>query len=111
LDEGLIRPSALVLVANEPRAYRETIALALKALRPEAEVIAIEPAELDAEARRRRPDVAVCSQMSETVEDVVPSWVLLYPDGANMTIVSVAGERSVSGNLVLDDLAALVGSA
>jgi hypothetical protein len=45
------------------------------------------------------------------VEDVVPSWVLLYPDGTNMTVVSVAGEQSVTGSLALDDLAALVGSA
>jgi hypothetical protein len=104
-------PSPLVLVANEPRAYRETIALALKALRPEAEVIAIEPTDLDAEVKRRRPDVAVLSQKSATVEDVVPSWVLLYPDGTNMTVVSVAWEQSVTGSLALDDLAALVGSA
>jgi hypothetical protein len=53
LDEGTVMPSPLVLVANEPRAYRETIALALKALRPEAEVIAIEPTDLDAEVKRR----------------------------------------------------------
>jgi hypothetical protein len=103
--------SPLVLVANEPRAYRETIALALKALRPEAEVLAIEPAELDAEVERRRPDIAVCSELSPTVDAVVPSWVLLYPDGANMTVVSVGGERSITGSLALDDLADMIAPA
>src|SRR3954451_8168024 len=100
--------SPLVFVANEPRSYRDSIALALKALCPQAEVIAVEPADLDAEVRRRHPDVAVCSEVSAIVEAVVPSWVLLYPDGANMTVVSIAGERSMIGSLALDDLAAVI---
>jgi len=103
--------STLVFIANEPRAYRETITSALRTLRPHAEVIAIEPADLDAEVQRRRPDVAICSQLSCTIEDVVPSWVLLYPDGANMTVVSVGGQRSITGNLALHDLAAVISPA
>ena len=103
--------SPLVLVANEPRSYRDTIVLALKALRPQAEVLAIEPDDLDAEVTRRRPDVAVCSQVSPTIEATVPSWVLLYPDGANMTVVSIAGERSMTASLALDDLADIIAPA
>jgi hypothetical protein len=101
--------SPLVFVANEPRACRETITLALSALRPEAEIVAVEPDDLDAEVCRRHPDVAVCSALSPTVEASVPSWVLLYPDGANMAVVSVGGEQSTTGGLALDDLAALIG--
>ena len=89
-------PPVLVLVANEPRAYRETIALALRELRPDAEVV------------RRRPDLAVCSALSEVVETRVPAWVLLYPEGANLAVVSVRGERATSGGLGLADLAAVV---
>jgi hypothetical protein len=94
-------------VANEPRAYRETIALALSALRPQAEVLVINPDELDAEIHRRRPDVAVCSQVSPVVEASVPTWVLLYPEGANMAVVSVDGEQSLTGGLALDELVVL----
>jgi hypothetical protein len=101
--------SRLVFVANEPRAYRETIALALSALRPHAEVVTVEPDRLDAEIRRRRPDVALCSRLSPAVESSVPTWVLLYPDGANIAIVSVDGRRSMTGGLALDDLAAVIG--
>jgi hypothetical protein len=98
----------LVLVANEPRAYRESIAMALSALRPQAEVIAIEPDDLDAEVQRRHPDVAVCSQLSPTIETSVRTWVLLYPDGANMAVISVEGESSTTGSFALDDLAAVI---
>jgi hypothetical protein len=98
----------LVLVANEPRAYRETIALALTALRPGADVIAIEPDELDAEVKRQQPDVAVCSQLSPIVEESVPRWVLLYPDGANMAMVSIGGKRCMTGSFGLEDLAAVI---
>ena len=104
-------PPVLVLVANEPRAYRETIALALRELRPEAEVLAVEPETLDAEVVRRRPDLAVCSRLSEVVETRVPAWVLLYPEGANLAVVSVRGERATSGGLGLADLATLVDRA
>ena len=103
--------SPLVLVANEPRAYRETIALALSALRPRAEVVAVEPDDLDAEIARRHPDVAVCSELSPMIETSVPIWVLLYPEGANMAVVSVGGEQSTTGGLALDDLAAVIGPA
>jgi hypothetical protein len=37
--------------------------------------------------------------------------VLLYPDGANMAVVSVDGEQSMTGSLALDDLAAVIGPA
>ena len=105
-------PPILVLVANEPRAYRETIALALRELRPEAEVLAVEPETLDAEVVRRRPALAVCSALSsEVVETRVPAWVLLYPGGANLAVVSVRGERATRGGLGLADLAALVDRA
>jgi hypothetical protein len=98
----------LVLVANEPRVYRETIALALSALHPEAEVIAVEPSELDDEIERRQPDLALCIQLSRVVEAAVPTWILLYPEGANMAVVSIGGECSTTGGLALDELAAFI---
>jgi len=103
--------SPLVFVANEPRVYRETIAIALSALRPEAEIVTVEPDNLDAEVQRRHPDVALCSQLSPAVEESVATWVLLYPEGANMAVVSIDGKQSTTGSLALDDLAAAIGPA
>ncbi len=98
-----------ILIANEPRAYRDTLALALKTLRPQATVMAVEPDDLDTEIARRHPDVAVCSRLSPTVESGVPTWVLLYPEGANMAVISVDGMRSVTGELALEALADVIG--
>jgi hypothetical protein len=99
---------ALVLVANEPRAYRETIAMALRSLRPEADIVVVEPDALEAEVERRNPDVALCSHLSQTVEGLVPTWVLLYPDGANMAMLGANGQRSTARDLTLDDLAQVI---
>jgi hypothetical protein len=102
---------SLVFVANEPRVYRETLSLALSALRPRAEVVAVDPDLLDAAVRRRKPDMVVCSRLSPAVEDSVPTWVLLYPEGDNMVVVGAGGAWSTTGSLDLDDLAAIVGPA
>jgi hypothetical protein len=75
------------------------------------EVIAVEPDKLDAEIRRRQPDVALCSHLSPAVESSVPTWVLLYPDGANMAVVSTRGAWPTTGSLSLEDLTAIIGPA
>jgi hypothetical protein len=93
-----------VLVGNEPRVYRDIHATSLQALRPEAEVVAVEPAELDEAVRRLEPDVVFCSRLSETVESEALSWVLLYPDGANLAIVCIAGERTIVPEIAFEAL-------
>ena len=100
--------TTVVLVANEPRAYREVVAIALRDLCPTAAVVAVEPDGLDAEVVRRRPDVVVCSRLSEAVETRVPVWVVLYPEGANVAVFSVLGKRETSIGPTLDGLAAFV---
>ena len=48
-----------VLMANEPRAYREGIAAVIGQLRPEVEVKTVEPSALDASISRFSPDMVV----------------------------------------------------
>jgi hypothetical protein len=103
--------SPLVYIAAEPRAYRETIGLAMRAMRPGACVLVIEPIDLDAKIARQPPDLALCTTLSATVAAAVPTWVLLYPDGAETTVISDHGQQRTTSALALDDLAALVGSA
>ena len=38
-----------ILVGNEPRSYREAISGAIECMRPDAEVLTVEPEELDLE--------------------------------------------------------------
>jgi hypothetical protein len=70
-------PRVCVLVANEPRVYREALAGALAALRPEASVVAVEPAELDGMVVRTRPDLVFCSSLAPAVEAGDRAWTLL----------------------------------
>lgn len=94
-------PRVCVLVANEPRVYREALAGALAALRPEASVVAVEPAELDGMVIRTRPDLVFCSSLAPAVEAGSRAWTLLYPDGTPRVETSVNGEREVVADLGL----------
>ena len=97
-----------VLVANDPRSYRETMAAAFRKLRPRAEVVLVEPADLDAEVIRRAPNLVVCSALSEVVETRAPAWVVLYPEGRAAVCASVAGERTDAADIGLGELVALI---
>jgi hypothetical protein len=97
-----------VLLANEPRAYRETIAMALRLLRPHIEVIVIDPETLDEMVVQNRPKFVVCSFLTSAVEKYVPSWVVLYPEGGLVTTVSAHGERMTVGELDLHGIIHLI---
>ena len=57
--------SKRIVVANEPRSYREAMAVACRVLRPEVEVILAEPADLDAAVARLDPQLVPCSRLTE----------------------------------------------
>lgn len=96
-----------ILVAHEPRVYRETLSSAFMALRPEADVRAVDPAELDAALVSMQPHLVLCSRLTAAVEAIL-AWVVLYPDGANLVEVGIGGVRSVSCDITLDGLLAVV---
>jgi hypothetical protein len=100
-----------VLLANEPRAYREVIAETLRGLRPNAEMLEVEPAELDDSVRRFDPDVVICSGVTDTVRERVPVWVDLYPEYEARSIVSVGGIREELPDITLEDLLAAIDQA
>ncbi|HET7270060.1 MAG TPA: hypothetical protein VFI90_03135, partial [Rubrobacter sp.] len=66
-----------ILVANEPRSYREAFARVIQTLRPHIETIAVDPDALDSEALRLRPDLVVCGRVTPTVETVARCWMEL----------------------------------
>ncbi|MGI8538461.1 MAG: hypothetical protein ACR2N0_01595 [Rubrobacteraceae bacterium] len=80
-----------VLLANEPRVYREVIADALKKLRPLIEVGVCEPEETDTEVSRFRPHLVICSEATGAVRDSSLVWIVLYPDGEDRAEVGGAG--------------------
>jgi hypothetical protein len=93
-----------IIVANDPRCYREVIAAAFTGARPEFELITLESHELDEAIVRLKPDFVVCSRVSEILETRSAAWVLLYPDGESLVITNVGGNRTEADDLDFADL-------
>lgn len=100
-----------VLFANEPRAYREAIAAAVACLRPGVEVLSVDPVDLDAAVVPNRPQVVVCSHLSDRVRRHAIAWALLYPEGARLAVRGLHGRELVGADLSLADLLDLVDRA
>ena len=96
-----------VLVANEPRSYRELLARVLPELRPGLLVRALEPAELDEVVAGVPTALVVCSELSAAVRAHAPAWLLLYPGGADRA--EVGGHAILHPGL--DDVLAAVDAA
>ncbi|MDP9368508.1 MAG: hypothetical protein M3Q03_09575 [Chloroflexota bacterium] len=100
--------STRVLVATEPRAYREVMAGALQELRPSAEIVLVEPDDLDAALTRLRPHLVVSSRSVEALPECPLAWVLLYPAGATSVLICVDGRRTTLEDLPFERLLSLV---
>ncbi len=103
--------SLRVLVANEPRAYRETISTVIAQVRPHLEILTTEPADLDWKVQRLLPELVVCSGLSRTVESEAPAWIDLYPEGASQTVVSINGKRYTHPGMDFDTLLSTIDRA
>ena len=100
-----------LLMANEPRAYREVIAEAVRDLRPDVEIMTVEPVEIDDSITGFRPDMVICSVATERVKKSVLVWVELYPEFSQQSVISVKGETSQVEDIQLADLLAVVDRA
>ena len=100
-----------ILVANEPRSYREVLAAALRKLRAHVKVIVVEPDDVDAEVVLQRPHLVLCSRLTAPVQSCLLGWVVLYPDGARRAVVNVGGQRTVMPDLELANVLAIVDQA
>ena len=95
-----------VIVAFEQafHAYQETLAVAIRILRPEAEVITVEPDKVSGAAKRFSPDVVIGSTFDEADVEGVPAWVDLSPDPSQASRVRMHGDYSEIVNPTLDKL-------
>ncbi len=99
-DTGKMR----VLLANEPRVYREAMASAFRYLRPGAEIVVAESDELDDQVTEFRPHLVLSSQAARSLEDHPLPHVLLYPEGESKALVSIDGQQTTIVNVELEDL-------
>ena len=100
-----------VLMANEPRAYREGIAAVIGQLRPGAEVRTVEQGALDASIELFSPDMVICSKATDALEGGVRVWVELYPENEALSVVNIGGRRMEYAEIQLSDLLSIVDKA
>jgi len=100
----------VVLVAFEPRSYREAIGGAIRALRPRLQVGVVEPGELGAEVAHLNPELVLSGQPDTftTSDGGGPSWVEFRPYEGPKATVCVDGRRSELEKVELDDLLSVV---
>lgn len=100
-----------VLLANEPRSYRQAIAQVLRTLRLDLAVDETEQASLDRELRRGVPQLVICSHATPTVQGSAPAWIELYTDDGPLSFVVIGKERSTVPGIELDDILRIVDQA
>ena len=100
-----------MLLANEPRSYRESIAAVFRQLRPGLQVKVIEPEALESNVVRFVPDVAICSRVTGAVRERVPVWVELYPGHAAHSVACEGGRRTEFAEIQLLDLIGILDRA
>ena len=97
-----------ILMANELESYRQSIALVLRELRPDVEVIEADSGTLNQQVLRVSPGLVVCSRVTSLIKDRVPNWVELYPDCESLSTLCIGGESSTVDEVQLSDLISLV---
>lgn len=107
-SSGLGARKLRILLANEPRAYREAIAQAIHQLRPDVEIETAEPPDLDTSIRQFVPDMVICSEVTDTVRSNVRVWVELYPEHNSRSVVNIAGKYEEYAEIQFSDLLSIV---
>lgn len=97
-----------ILLTVEPRAYRETIGLALRRLRPGVEVVIEEPENLESALRRFEPQIVVCSKVDDLIRQNALAWIELYPEDEPHAIVRSIYGISTVGDFDFDMLIEVV---
>jgi hypothetical protein len=97
-----------ILLANEPRSYRDALEVALRTLRPNATVIVTDPENMDEYILQHSPQVVVCSHLTPVVESSVPTWALIYPDGASGAVLQIGMQKQAVSEIDLEGIIALL---
>ena len=92
--------------------YGEALAYALAKIRPQAEVVRVEPVELDGQLNGFHPQLVVCNEATDTVKALAASWVALSYEARSITAsVYLQGRRSTVEDVQVADMVALMDGA
>lgn len=97
-----------ILVALRLRSYRETIAEVIRMTVPGAEVVVLEPENLDQEVSLLHPALVICSRITPAVEDEAPFWVEMYRDHGPLSTIKTPDRRWEIEGLELSDLTGML---
>ena len=101
----------VVLVAIEPRSYRQVIGKAIRSLRPHVEVIVLEPDTLGAGIRRLDPELVFANRPDTFAPTGRSAWVEFRPYEQPPARICLAGRRRELEAVELDDLLSVVDEA
>jgi hypothetical protein len=102
----------VVLIAIEPRSYRQAMGEALRSMRPHVEVVVLEPGTLGAGVARLEPEVVFADGPdASSSSSGGPAWVEFRPYEEPPARVRLAGRRWELGEVELSDLLSLVDEA
>jgi|SRR5438093_1226800 len=87
-----------IIIANEPRSYRDALAGVLEQARPCDSVISVDPGQIEHALRQWPGALVVCSEVSTVVDQLAGAWVRLGDDGE--VAVSSAAEAEVIAHRV-----------
>ena len=97
-----------VIVAIEPRTYRQAIGQAIQVLRPHLEVVVLEPGTLRAGVERLEPELVFASQPATFIPTGRSAWVEFLPYEKPPVRICLAGRRWELEAVELDDLLSVV---
>ena len=98
----------VVIVAIEPRSYRQAMGQAIRALRPHVEVVVLEPSTLQAGVKRLDPELVFANRPDACAPTGRTAWVEFLPYEEPPARVCLAGRRRELGEVELSDLLSLV---
>src|SRR5438128_10049023 len=96
-----LRDGIRIVVASEPRSYREALAGVLSAREPQGSVVAADPSALHETPEVVAGALVLCNEVTGPVSQHAAGWIRLAPDGA-LDTSSVPEVNAMSGPGGLD---------
>ena len=91
-----------VIVALDLLLDRNAMAQAMAILRPTWQVREVAPHDLERALCDDRPDVVICSELTDCVAAQARMWFMLHPYGSQRCVVGVDGRRMEELNMAFD---------
>jgi hypothetical protein len=108
LTRGGVTIRVLVALEDDYRVYRETIAVGIRILRPQAETKSVELEALEEEIKRFDPQVVIYSGLETVDSSDSLAWIELSVDPTSSTKITVGGCCIERTNPTLKELLELI---